>query len=65
LVKGLIDFIDQHDKDEIISVLNKELEEMTTEIDKMRNEQKSKKVANKKVAADNKQKQIKKAPKRI
>lgn len=38
---------------------------MTTEIDKMRAEQKTKKVANKKVALDTKKKEVKKAPKRI
>lgn len=38
---------------------------MTTEIDQMRTEQKSKKVANKKVIAETKQKQVKKTPKRI
>lgn len=38
MVQGLIEFISKYDKDEIISVLNKELDEQTAEIDKMRAE---------------------------
>jgi len=49
LVKGLIDFINKYDQKEIVTVFNKELEVMTTEIDTLRAEQKTKKIANKEV----------------
>jgi hypothetical protein len=38
IIKGLLDFINKHDSEEIIKVLNKELDEMTADIDKMRGE---------------------------
>lgn len=38
LVTSLLDFINKHDQDEIIQVLNKELDTMTAEIDKLRGE---------------------------
>ena len=65
LTKTLIEFIEKHDSKEIIAVLNKDLDEMTAEIDKMRAEQKTKKVAIKKVVIETKQKQVKKTPKRL
>lgn len=46
-VTGLVDFIGKHDQDEIIKVLNNDLDKMTTEIDKMRSEQKAKKIIKK------------------
>jgi len=52
LVKGLIDFINKYDQKEIVTVFNKELEKMTAEIDEMRAEQKTKKIANKEVFDD-------------
>lgn len=38
LVTSLLDFINKHDQDEIIQLLNKELDTMTAEIDKLRGE---------------------------
>jgi len=38
LVTSLLEFINKHDQEEIIKVLNKELDTMTAEIDKLRGE---------------------------
>lgn len=59
VIKGLIEFINSKDSSEIIQVLNRELDEMTAEIDKMRNEQKSRKsvIKKEKVAIEKTQKE--------
>lgn len=62
-IKGLIDFINKHDQDEIIKVLNKDLDEMTADIDKMRGEQKTRKSAIKKERINLQQTQVKKPQK--
>lgn len=64
-VNSLIDFINKHDQEEIIKRLNKDLEEMTADIDKLRGEQKSRKsIIKKEKVAVEKVKQEKK-PKKI
>lgn len=64
VVERLLKFINEHDQKEIIEVLNKELDEMTTEIDKMRGEQKTRKstIKKEKVAAE--KTQLAKQPKK-
>lgn len=68
VVKGLLDFINKHDQEEIIKVLNKELDDLTADIDKLRGEQKTRKstIKKEKVATEKtqQQKQAKK-PKKI
>lgn len=64
IVTALVAFIDKHDQEEIIKVLNNELTEMTTEIDKMRGDQKSRKsILNKEKVAVEKDKKEKTAKK--
>lgn len=68
MVTGLLAFINKHDQEEIIKVLNKELDEMTAEIDKMRGEQKTRKssIKKEKVAIEkDKKEKVAKKPKKI
>ena len=68
MATGLLEFINKHDQDEIILVLNKELDQMTADIDKMRGEQKTRKstIKKEKVAIEKTQQQkLAKKPKKI
>lgn len=68
VVTALLEFIDKHDKEEIIQVLNKDLDQLTAEIDKLRGEQKTRKsiIKKEKVAIEKTEKLKKeKKPKKI
>lgn len=68
MTTGLLEFINKHDQEEIIKVLNKELDEMTAEIDKLRGEQKTRKstIKKEKVAIEkDKKEKVAKKPKKI
>ena len=58
----LLEFINKHDQEEIIKVLNKELDEMTADIDKMRGEQKTRKSTLKKEKRERRARTIERCP---